>query len=179
VGSRQLLFRLQCDIVAALRDQAPSSFWCGPITAAQFLRVVDDLYWLLRTPGLSALGGKKFTFTEGFAWTSSYRDSRTLFNRTQYLPFSAWDILSRAELLVAIATTMLGNRAFGTLGRKPYYPEPTACYPWDWIMPSLRKTSAQELMRRVAKWPHAMRLPVTITGGELARSGLFATDSTS
>jgi hypothetical protein len=46
-------------------------------------------------------------------------------------------------------------------------------------MPSMRKTSAQELMRRVAKWPHAMRLPVTITGGELARSGLFATDSTS
>jgi hypothetical protein len=67
LGSLQLLFRLQCDIVAALRDQAPSSFWCGPITAVQFLRVVDDLYWLLRTPGLSALCGKKFTFTEGFS----------------------------------------------------------------------------------------------------------------
>jgi hypothetical protein len=133
----------------------------------------------LRTPGLSALCGKKFTFTEGFAWTSSYRDSRTLFNRTQYLPFSAWDILSRAELLVAIATTMLGTRAFETLGRKPYYPEPTACCPWDWIMPLMRKTRAQELMRRVAKWPPAMRLPVTITGGQLARSGLFANDSAS
>jgi hypothetical protein len=179
LGSRQLLFRLQCDIVAALRDQAPSSFWCGPISAVQFLRVVDDLYWLLRTPGLSALGGKKFTFTEGFSWANSYRDSRTLFNRTQYLPFSAWDILSRAELLVAIATTMLGTRAFETLGRKPYYPEPTACYPWDWIMPLMRKTRAQELMRRVAKWPPAMRLPVTITGGQLARSGLFANDSAS
>ena len=83
-------------------------------------------------------------------------------------------------MLVAIATTMLGTRAFGTLGRKPYYPEePTACYPWDWIMPSMRKTSAQELMRRVAEWPLAMRLPVTITGGQLARSGLFANDSAS
>ena len=41
LGSLQLLFRLQCEIVAALRDQAPSSFWCGPITAAQFLPVVD------------------------------------------------------------------------------------------------------------------------------------------
>jgi hypothetical protein len=133
----------------------------------------------LRTPGLSALCGKKFTFTEGFSWTSSYRNSRTLFTRTQYWPFSAWDNFSRAELLVAIAATMLGNRAFGTLGRTPYYPEPTASYPWDWIIPSLHKTSAQELMRRVAKWPPAMRVPVTITGGEFARSALFFTDSTS
>ncbi len=57
--SLELLFRLQCDLVAALRHQAPSSFWCGTTTAIQFLRVVDDLHWLLRTPGLSALCGEE------------------------------------------------------------------------------------------------------------------------
>jgi hypothetical protein len=34
----------------------------------------------LRTPGLSALCGKKFTLTEGFSWTNSHRKSRTIFN---------------------------------------------------------------------------------------------------
>ena len=171
LGSLQLLFRLQCDIVTALRDQAPSSLWCGPITAVKFLHVVDDLYWLLRTPGLSAICGKRFTFTEGFSWTSYEPDSRTLFTRTQYWPFSAWDNYSRAELLVAMATTMLGNRAFEMLGRKPCYPEPTAWHPWDWIIPSLRKTHAQELMRRVAEWPLEMRLPVTIASRMIPRPG--------
>ena len=164
-GPRHLLFRFQCDIAAALRDHLPSSYWCGPLPAVQFLRIVDDLYWLLRTPGLSALCDKKFTFTEGFSWTSVYRDSRTLFSRTQYWPFSAWDYYSRAELLVAMATTMLGTRAFQTLGRKPCFPAPTACYPWDWIFPSLQKRHAQDLLRRVANWPPTARLPVSIAAG--------------
>jgi hypothetical protein len=60
LGSLHLLYRLQCDISAALRDRTPSNLWCGPVSAGQFLRVVDDLYWLLRTPGLSAICGHKF-----------------------------------------------------------------------------------------------------------------------
>src|ERR1039458_2289845 len=170
-GPLHLLFRLQCDIAVTLRDQAPSHFWCGPITAVQFLRVVDDLYWLLRTPGISARAGKKFTFTQDFTWTSWYRPSRTLFTRTQHWPFSAWDSYSKAEVLVAIAATILGNRAFAMLGRRPYYLKPTAKYPWDWILPLLRKASAQEFMRRVTEWPPAMRLPVTSATGERARKG--------
>ena len=165
LGLLELLFRLQCDIATALRDQAPSNFWCGPITAVQFLRVVDDLFWLLRTPGLSARAGKKFTFTQDFSWTSPYRESRTLFTRTQYWRFSAWDSYSKAEVLVAIAATMLGNRAFATLGRKPYYPESTTNYPWDWILPLLRNASAREFMRRVTEWPIGMRFPVTLAKG--------------
>ncbi len=168
LGPLQLIFRLQRDIAAALRDLAPSHFWCGPITAVHFLRVVDDLYWLLRTPGLSARAGKKFTFTQDFTWTSFYREPRTLFTRTQYWSFCAWDSYSRAEVLVAIAAAMLGTRAFITLGRRPYYLKPTANYPWDWILPQLREASAQEFIRRVAEWPLAMRMPVTIATGELS-----------
>ena len=179
VGTLQLLFRLQCDIVAALRDQVPSSFWCGPISAVHFLRVVDDLYWLLRTPGLCARAGKNFTFTQDFSWTRAYRESRTLFTRTRYWPFAAWDNYSRAEVLVAIAATMLGNRAFGTLRCMPHYPEPTAYYPWDWILPSLHKANAKEFMDRVSRWPFAMRLPVSIAAREVARIAPPGTDSTS
>jgi hypothetical protein len=170
LGSLHLLYRLQSDISAALRDQTPSNLWCGPVSAGQFLRVVDDLFWLLRTPGLSAICGHKFTFTEGFLWTSSYRDSRTFFTRTEYLPFSAWDGFSKATLLVAIAATMLGNRAFEMLGREPYCPEPTAYFPWDWIVPSLRKANARDLMRRVADWPPAIQLPVTIAARRRRRT---------
>jgi hypothetical protein len=168
-GQIQMLFRLQSDIVAALRDQAPSVFWCGPITAIEFLGVVDDLYWLLRTPGLAVRCGKRFTFTEGFSWTSRYPTSRTLFTRTEHSHFSEWDIDSRAELLVAIAATMLGTRAFDIFeGRKPSYPEPTACSPWDWILPMLHTKGVKELMRRVSKWPLILQLPVTIVSRGLA-----------
>jgi Zn ribbon nucleic-acid-binding protein len=179
VGSLQLLFRLQCDIAAALRDQAPSSFWCGPISAVHFLRVVDDLYWLLRTPGLCARAGKNFTFTQDFTWTRPNRESRTLFTRTQHWPFGAWDNYSRAEVLVAIAATMLGTRAFGILGSMPHYPEPTAYYPWDWILPALHNLDAQEFMGRVSRWPIAMRLPVSTAAREVARIAPPGTGSTS
>ena len=54
-------------------------------------------------------------------------------------------------MLVAIAAAMLGTQAFVTLGRRPYYLKPTANYPWDWILPQLRKACAQEFMRRVAE----------------------------
>jgi hypothetical protein len=169
LGQLQLLFRLQCDIVAALRDQVPSRLWCGPITAVGFLRVVDDLYWLLRTPGLSVSADKTFTFSRDFHGTTICPPSRSFFNRTQYLPFSAWDDYSRAEVLTAIAAAMLGTRAFETFMRKPDYPEPTAKYPWDSILPFLRKASAREFMMRVAEWPLAMRLPVTSAAGKRAR----------
>jgi hypothetical protein len=103
---------------------------------------------------------KKYTFTEGFSWTSYYRDSRTLFTPTEYWPFSAWDNYFRAELLVAIAATMLGNRVFETLGRKPCYPEPTACYPWgldNAITAQDQCSRAHEASRRVATRDAAAR----------------------
>jgi ribosomal protein S27E len=164
-GLRQLLFRLQHDLIAALRGQPPSIFWCGKVSAVQFLRVVDDLYWLLRTPGLSAHYGQNFMFTDGLSWVRLRNNSRTLFGRIRYLPFAAWDSGSRADLLLSIATTMLGIRAFETLGSKPDYPIPSVSYPWDWILPALNKPHAQELLSRVANWPPILRLPVFIAVG--------------
>ena len=40
---------------------------------------------------------------------------------------------------------MLGTQAFVTLGRRPYYLKPTANYPWDWILPQLRKACAEKV----------------------------------
>jgi Zn ribbon nucleic-acid-binding protein len=156
-GSTQLLFRLQQDVISALRDQAPSSFWFGPIPPVQFLGVVDDLYWLLRTPGLSATHRQGFTFTDIFSWTSSGPDPRTLFRRTRHWHFSSWDRSSKAELLTAVAATMLGRRAFVTLMRRPYYPAASAYYPWDWLFPSLHEQHAQDLLKRAARWPSTLR----------------------
>jgi len=170
-GLRQLLFRLQHDLTAALRGQPPSSFWCGEISAVQFLRVVEDLYWLLRTPGLSARCGQKFTFTDGFSWARLRSNSRTLFARISYWPFAAWDRSSRAEVLLAIAATMLGIRAFETLGSNPGYPVPSVSYPWDWILPCLKKPYAQELLNRAENWPTKLRLPVSIAAGTIKAGG--------
>jgi hypothetical protein len=129
------IFRLQQDIVTSLRDHPPSTFCFGPIPPGHFLRAIDDLYWLLRTPGLSALNSEKFTFTDSFSWTSVEPAPRILFHSTRYWPFSVWDYSSRAQLLLAVASTMLGSRAFNILRRSPYYPTPSACYPFDWIFP--------------------------------------------
>ena len=169
-GLRQLLLRLQHDLIAALRGQPLSSFWCGEVSAVQFLRVVNDLYWLLRTPGLSAHCGPTFTFADGFSWTHLRNDSRTLFARIRNHPFAAWSRRSRADLLLAVATTMLGTRAFETLGRNPRYPVPSASYPWDWILPSLNKPYAQELLSRAANWPSTIRFSVSIAA-RAARCG--------
>jgi hypothetical protein len=179
LGPRQLLFRLQHDIVATLRGQPPSTFWCEPIPAIQFLWILDDLYWLLRTPELSAICGEKFTFCDAFSWTRYGRNSRFLFTRTQCLPFSAWDSESRAELPLAMAATILGTRAFETLRSKPCYPPPSACYPWDWILPSLDEDKAQELLRRVSKWPISLRFPVSIIARRMAQPDFQASFSTS
>ncbi len=159
-ASLQLFFRFQRDIAIALRGQPPSNFWLGSIPAIQFLGIVDDLCWLLRTPGLSALHREEFTFTDGFSWIKLCTDSRTLFNRTRHLPFSAWDRGTRAELLIAAAVTMLGSRAFGVLQRKPYCTVPSAFYPWDWIFPSLHKRHARHLLKRAATWPLTLQLPL-------------------
>jgi len=164
-GLRQLIFRLQCDLVAALRGHPPSCSWCGEISSVQFLRVIDDLFWLLRTPGLSAHCGQLFTFTDGFSWARRRSTSWTFFARIKYWPFSIWDRTSRAELLLAMATAMLGTRAFETLGRNPCFPAPTASYPWDWILPSLDKPFALELLSRAAHWPSRLRFPVSIAAG--------------
>jgi hypothetical protein len=161
-GSTQLLFCLQQDIISALRGQSPSGFWFGQISPAQFLSVVDDLYWLLRTPGLSATNCQDFSFTDIFSWTSPDPDSRTLFRRTRYWHFSAWDRSSRAELLIAVAATMLGRRAFGTLKRRPYYPATSVYYPWEWILPSLHKHHARDLLRRSTRWPSTLRASLLI-----------------
>jgi len=156
---------MQCDLIAALRGHPPSSFLCGEISAVQFLRVVDDLYWLLRTPGLSAHCGQLFTFTDGFSWTRLRSESWTFFARIRDWPFSAWDRTSRAELLLAMAAAMLGTRAFEILGNSPHFPAPTAFYPWDWILPSLNRPYAQELLNRAAHWPSRLRFSVSIAAG--------------
>jgi hypothetical protein len=164
-GSRQVLFRLQQDIVAALRGEPPSDYWFGRVTAAQFLGVVDDLYWLLRTPGLSADHRQEFTFVDIFSWASHDPEPRIFFYRSGYWPFSAWSSSSRSELLLALAITMLGRRAFDILGCSPHYPGPSTYYPLDWIFPTLRRAHAQELLRRAARWPAIMRLPLLVASG--------------
>jgi TniQ len=164
-GSRQVLFRLQQDIVAALRGEPPSDYWFGRVTAAQFLGVVDDLYWLLRTPGLSADHRQEFTFVDIFSWASHDPEPRIFFYRSGYWPFSAWSSSSRSELLLALAITMLGRRAFDILGCSPHYPGPSTYYPLDWIFPTLRRAHAQELRRRAARWPAIMRLPLLVASG--------------
>ena len=77
-----------------------------------------------------------------------------------------------------MAATLLGSRAFQTLGRKPCFPAPSVCYPWDWILPSLDKTHAQDLLRRVANWPPTVRLPVSLAACRFARPVLLSTHST-
>jgi hypothetical protein len=163
-GSRQVLFRLQQDIAAALRGEPPSSYWFGRVPPAQFLGVVDDLYWLLRTQGLSAVHLQEFTYTDIFSWASHDPEPKSFFYRSRWL-FSAWSSSSRAELLLAVAITMLGRRAFDTLGCRPYYPGPSAYYPLDWIFPTLRKPHARELLRRADRWPAIMRLSVLVASG--------------
>jgi hypothetical protein len=158
LGSQQLLFRLQHDIVRALRDQAPSNFWFGTITASQFLAVVDDLFWLLRTPGLSARERSEFTFFDAFSWTSLPPNSPALFYRTRYWHFSAWDCESRANVLIAMASTMLGRRVFDNLRYEHCYPPPSDASPWDWIFPALHKRHARELLSRAIKWPSTIRM---------------------
>jgi hypothetical protein len=44
---------------------------------------------------------------------------------------------------------MLGSRAFGRLGRSPYYPEPTARYPLGLDNTLAAQASAQELIESV------------------------------
>jgi hypothetical protein len=158
LGSQQLLFRLQHDIVAALRDQPPSNFWFGGIPASQFLAVVDDLFWLLRTPGLSARERREFTFFDAFSWTSHSPNPRALFYRIRYWHFSAWDRESRANVLIAMAATMLGRRVFEIFPCEHYYPPASYTAPWDWIFPALHKRYARELLSRAIKWPSTMRL---------------------
>ncbi len=163
-GPRGLLCHLQRDIVAALRGSPPSNFWFGTIAAAQFLTVLDDLYWLLRTPGLSAIGDPSSTFSDAFFWISSLSNSRLLFHRTGYSPFSAWHPDPRAELLLAIAATMLGERSFVVLRRRPYYPPPSHCYPFCWMLRSLHTKHASRLQTMKASWPSTLRSRLCMAG---------------
>lgn len=95
---------------------------------------------------------------------------QSLFARIKYWPYMAWDDGSRAELLLAVATIMLGIRSFEMFGSHPRFPAPTACYPWDWILSSLDKPYAAELLNRAANWPPRLRFPVLIAAGVTKRS---------
>jgi hypothetical protein len=163
-GPWELLCHLQRDIVTALRGSPPSSFWLGTIPASQFLKVVDDLYWLLRKPGLSVIADPSSTFSDAFSWTNSLSSSRLLFHRTGHSAFSARHPDPKAELLLAIAATMLAERAFRVLKRLPYYPPLSRCYPFCWILRSLHTTHALRLRRMQATWPSTLQSRLRMAG---------------
>jgi hypothetical protein len=83
----------------------------------QFLGVVNDLFWLLRTPALSAVHCQEFTYTDMFCW-ASYPKPQSFFFRSRHWLFSAWSSSAKAELLLALAITMLGRRAFDETVKK-------------------------------------------------------------
>ncbi len=156
-GPWELLLHLQRDIVTALRGQPPSNFWFGAMPATQFLTVLNDLYWLLRTPGLSFTADPLSTFSDVFFWTRPLSNSKPLFHRNGHLPFSAWHADSRVDLLLALATTMLGRRAFATLMHRPSYPPASAYYPFCWIVQSLKPSHALQLWSMSFSWPPTLR----------------------
>lgn len=88
--------------------------------------------------------------TNGVSKSKASRNSPTFGSKRVITLHPDWDCYSRAALLLAMTTTLLGRRAFQMLGRKPGFPAPSAGYPWVWILSSLRKKHARELRWRVA-----------------------------
>jgi hypothetical protein len=163
-GPWDLLCHLQRDIATALRGRTPSYFWFGEISPAQFLDLLNDLYWLLRTPGLSVLADPLCSFCDSFFWTSPLSSARLLFHRTGHSSFPTWHPDSRAELLLALTATMLGPRACATLKHQTFYPPVSDCYPFCWILRCMKTSHAHQLRDMASSWPPSSGRVWTLPG---------------
>jgi len=151
----QLVASMAQALVSACQGLDPDPTWLGPVNAATFLSVIDDLVWIFMDGDLH----------EGFPLIAAHAPSThfqmvEMGRRAWRLPpdfLSAWH---REILVAAIALTLLGRRMIDRFDPHTQSLMPISefdSYPFSSIRAWTIRQRRDEIMERIARWPTTLK----------------------
>ena len=153
----QLVVIIGQALASACEGVDPDPMWLGPVDAALFLSVIDDLVWLFMDGNLDEgypLVGRHAPATD----SEMFAIKRTFWQR----PLHLLTVRQREMLAAAVAITLLGSRVTERFDLDNRFPLPVGeldSYPFSSIMrSSMRATSTEiEISERTRKWPMVLK----------------------
>ncbi len=129
--------------------------WLGPVDAATFLSVVDDLIWILVDGDLD--GG--LPLIDQYAPVTNAEGAR-LGRTPRYLPVSHLPARRREIIIAAVAVALLGSRISEAFDLGPWLPVPVDqldAYPFSSVLWWSMRDKSSEIAEKVVRWPPVLK----------------------
>jgi hypothetical protein len=133
----------------------PDPMWLGPVEAALFLSVVNDLIWFFMDGNLD--GGYPLVGQHAPATDSEMSAIR----RTRWQrPLNLLTVRQREMVAAAVAIALLGTRITERFELDTRFPVPVSkldSYPFSSVMRSSMRDRSTEIAERIARWPMVLK----------------------
>jgi hypothetical protein len=142
-------------LASACQGLDPDPMWLGPVDAALFLSVVDDLIWFFMDGNLD--GGYPLVGQHAPATDSEMSAIR----RTRWQrPLNLLTVRQREMVAAVVAIALLGTRITERFELDTRFPVPVSkldSYPFSSVMRSSMRDRSTEIAERIARWPMVLK----------------------
>ncbi len=151
----RLIASIGQSLILACRGLDPDPMWLGPVDAATFLSVVDDLIWILVDGDLD----NGLPLIDQYAPVTNAEAAR-LGRTPRYLPVSYLAARHREIIIAAVAVALLGSRLteqFDLETRLPVPIDQLDAYPFSSVLRWSMRDKSSEIAERVGRWPPILK----------------------